>query len=221
MDKIITVDGPSGVGKGTLSQWLCEHTKFVLLDSGAIYRALAYGSMIENIATDDVTKLVSLANKLPISFEKTKILYDGKDVTPSIRNEKTAAVASIIAAIPKVRQALLARQKNFYNQSVGLIADGRDMGTEVFPEAAVKLFLTASPEERAKRRVLQLKNQGVNAKLTQITRDIEQRDERDRTRTASPLIPASDAIVIDTSFLSIEEVCEVANKAIDDKGILN
>lgn len=221
MDKIITVDGPSGVGKGTLSQWLCEQTKFVLLDSGAIYRALAYGSMIENIATDDVTKLVSLANKLPISFEKTKILYDGKDVTPSIRNEKTAAVASIIAAIPKVRQALLARQKNFYNQSVGLIADGRDMGTEVFPEAAVKLFLTASPEERAKRRVLQLKNQGVNAKLTQITRDIEQRDERDRTRTASPLIPASDAIVIDTSFLSIEEVCEVANKAIDDKGILN
>ena len=221
MDKIITVDGPSGVGKGTLSQWLCEHTKFVLLDSGAIYRALAYGSMIENIATDDVTKLVSLANKLPISFEKTKILYDDKDATPSIRNEKTAAVASIIAAIPKVRQALLARQKNFYNQSAGLIADGRDMGTEVFPEAAVKLFLTASPEERAKRRVLQLKNQGVNAKLTQITRDIEQRDERDRTRTASPLIPASDAIVIDTSFLSIEEVCEVANKAIDDKGILN
>lgn len=221
MDKIVTVDGPSGVGKGTLSQWLCEKTNFVLLDSGAIYRALAYGSVVEGIATDEINKLVDLANRLPVSFECSKVLYDGKDVTPSIRNEDTAAVASVVAAIPEVRKALLARQKGFYNKVFGLIADGRDMGTEVFPNATVKLFLTASAEERAKRRVLQLKNQGVNVNIAQITRDIEQRDERDRTRTASPLVPASDAIIIDTSTLSIKEVCNVVEKALFDNGILN
>lgn len=220
MDNIITVDGPSGVGKGTLSQWLCSKTNYTLLDSGAIYRALAYGSMVENIAETQVDKLVELAQSLPVSFAGTKILYNGEDVTPSIRNEETAAVASKIASISEVRTALLNRQENFYNKKNGLVADGRDMGTVVFPKAKVKLFLTASAAERAKRRVKQLKSQGVNAILDQITRDIELRDERDRTRSASPLVPASDAIIIDTSSLNIEEVCQIAEKALRDKGIL-
>jgi cytidylate kinase len=220
MDNIVTVDGPSGVGKGTLSQWLCEQTKFALLDSGAIYRALAFGSLEAGIETSDVKALVSLAKELPVSFEKTQILYKDIEVTPQIRNEQTAGVASVVAAIPEVREALLQRQKDFYSPSIGLIADGRDMGTVVFPKANVKLFLTASAEERAKRRVNQLKTQGVDAKIAQITRDIEERDERDRTRSASPLIPASDAIIIDTTSLTIEEVYQLAHNALIDNGIL-
>ena len=220
MDNIVTVDGPSGVGKGTLSQWLCDKTQSILLDSGAIYRALAYGSIIENIDETEVDKLVALAERLPVSFEGVLVLYDGKDVTPQIRNEETAAVASKVAAIPEVREALLERQKVFYNESLGLIADGRDMGSMVFPNAKVKLFLTASAKERAKRRVNQLKLQGINAKLDQVTRDIEQRDERDRNRSASPLVSASDAIIIDTTSLSVEEVCQIAEKALWDNGIL-
>jgi len=220
MDNIVTVDGPSGVGKGTLSQWLCDKTQFTLLDSGAIYRALAYGSIVENINETEVDKLVALAERLPVSFEGVLVLYDGKDVTPQIRNEETAAVASKVAAIPEVREALLERQKAFYNELLGLIADGRDMGSMVFPNAKVKLFLTASAKERAKRRVNQLKLQGVNAKIDQITRDIEQRDERDRNRSASPLVSASDAIIIDTTSLSVEEVCQIAEKALWDNGIL-
>ena len=218
MIPIITVDGPSGVGKGTLTQWLCDKTGFQLLDSGAIYRALAYGSAIENIKTDDISALVSLAKELPVSFEASSILYKGKDVTAHIRNEQTAAVASVVAAIPEVRAALLQRQKDFA-QLPGLIADGRDMGTIVFPNAVVKLFLTASAEIRAKRRVEQLKKQGVNANISQITRDIEERDLRDRTRSASPLVPAKDAVTIDTTFLSIEEVCKQAENILFKQGV--
>lgn len=220
MDNIVTIDGPSGVGKGTLSQWLCTKTNSTLLDSGAIYRALAYGSIIEKIADSDVIRLVELAERLPVSFESTSVLYDDEDVTPKIRNEETAAVASKVAAIPEVRKALLERQKNFYNKELGLIADGRYMGTEVFPQAKLKLFLIASAEKRAERRVKQLKSQGVNARIAQITRDIEQRDERDRNRSSSPLVPASDAIIIDTTFLSVEEVCKIAEKALLDCGMI-
>ena len=216
MIPIITVDGPSGVGKGTLTQWLCDKTGFQLLDSGAIYRSLAYGSVIEKI--DDISALVSLAKELPVSFEASSILYKGKDVTAHIRNEQTAAVASVVAAIPEVRAALLQRQKDFA-QLPGLIADGRDMGTIVFPNAVVKLFLTASAEIRAKRRVEQLKKQGVNANISQITRDIEERDLRDRTRSASPLVPAKDAVTIDTTFLSIEEVCKQAENILFKEGV--
>ncbi len=220
MDNIITVDGPSGVGKGTISQWLCDTTGFILLDSGAIYRALAYGSVLEKIATTEIEKLVSLAIQLPVKFESTAILYKNEDVTLHIRNEDTAAIASKIAAIPEVREALLARQKDFYQAKKGLVADGRDMGTVVFPNAKVKLFLTASARERAKRRIKQLQNQGVNANINQITKDIKDRDERDRTRSVSPLVPADDAIIIDTTLLSIKEVCQLAQQALWDKGIL-
>jgi len=216
---VITVDGPSGVGKGTLSQYLTCKTKFHLLDSGAIYRALAYGAVKQHLDVQDVPALVALAESLPVEFVATSILFDGEDVTASVRTEEVAAVASKVAAIPEVRVALLARQQAFA-KSPGLVADGRDMGTVVFPDAEVKLFLTASAEIRAERRVKQLKNQGVSANIGQIIQDIKERDERDSNRSASPLKPADDAIVIDTSDLNIEQVCQRAEQILRDKRLL-
>lgn len=214
-NSVVTIDGPSGVGKGTLAQFLCCKTGFHLLDSGAIYRSLAYGALEEGIAFDNLPGLVDLAENLPVKFIENSILYREKDITSKVRTEEVAAVASKVAAIPEVRAALLKRQKDFA-QPPGLIADGRDMGTVVFPNAPVKLFLTASAEERAKRRVKQLKNQGVDVNIRQITQDIMERDERDRTRKSSPLVPAEDALEIDTTDLSIEDVCQMAlNKLYD------
>lgn len=216
---VITIDGPSGVGKGTLAQYLTCKTGFHLLDSGAIYRALAYGAVKNNLALDDLPGLVKLAETLPVAFKATSILYEGVDVTAKVRTEEVAGVASTVAVIPEVRAALLQRQKDFA-QAPGLIADGRDMGTVVFPKSPVKLYLTASAEVRAERRVKQLKNQGVDANITQITQDIKERDERDTGRKTAPLRPADDAIVIDTSDLDIQEVCKKAESLLWDKGII-
>ncbi|RUM93330.1 MAG: (d)CMP kinase [Thiomicrospira sp.] len=218
-NSVVTIDGPSGVGKGTLAQFLCCKTGFHLLDSGAIYRSLAYGALEEGIAFDNLPGLVDLAENLPVKFIENSILYREKDITSKVRTEEVAAVASKVAAIPEVRAALLKRQKDFA-QPPGLIADGRDMGTVVFPNAPVKLFLTASAEERAKRRVKQLKNQGVDVNIRQITQDIMERDERDRTRKSSPLVPAEDALEIDTTALSIEEVCQMALNKLYDAGLM-
>ncbi|MDG6772906.1 (d)CMP kinase [Thiomicrorhabdus sp. ZW0627] len=216
---VITIDGPSGVGKGTLAQYLTCKTNFHLLDSGAIYRALAYGAVKHALALDDVSALTALAEKLPVEFVATSILYEGEDVTSKVRTEEVAGVASKVASIPEVRAALLARQQDFA-ELPGLVADGRDMGTVVFPDAAVKLFLTASAEVRAERRVKQLKNQGVSANIHQITQDIKERDERDSNRSTSPLKPADDAIIIDTSDLDIDQVCRKAESLLWDRGIL-
>ncbi|QBZ83224.1 Cytidylate kinase [Hydrogenovibrio crunogenus] len=218
-NSVVTIDGPSGVGKGTLAQFLCCKTGFHLLDSGAIYRSLAYGALEEGIAFDNLPGLVDLAENLPVKFIENSILYREKDITSKVRTEEVAAVASKVAAIPEVRAALLKRQKDFA-QPPGLIADGRDMGTVVFPHAPVKLFLTASAEERAKRRVKQLKNQGVDVNIRQITQDIMERDERDRTRKSSPLVPAEDALEIDTTDLSIEDVCQMALNKLYDAGLM-
>ena len=218
MIKIITVDGPSGVGKGTLAQLLCEHTGFHFLDSGAIYRTLAYGVLVKKLDIEQQAGLVALAQTLPVVFEPGKVLFEGQDISQAIRNEEVAAVASKVAAIPEVRAALLQRQKDFA-QAPGLVADGRDMGTVVFPQAQVKLFLTASPEVRAERRVNQLKNQGVTANIHQITQDIIERDQRDRNRAVAPLVPAEDALVIDTSDLDITQVYEKAKQILQDCGI--
>ncbi|WP_319379634.1 (d)CMP kinase [Thiomicrorhabdus sp.] len=216
---VIAIDGPSGVGKGTLAQYLTCKSGFHLLDSGAIYRALAFGALHNQIDLQDHQALVALALNLPVSFMGGSVLFEGKDVTSKIRTEETAAVASKVAAIPEVRSALLDRQKAFA-QAPGLIADGRDMGTIVFPSAPLKLFLTASAEVRALRRVKQLKNQGIDANIEKITQDIRERDERDANRKAAPLIAAEDAIVIDTSDMSIEEVCQKALFLMQERGLL-
>jgi cytidylate kinase len=215
---IITVDGPSGVGKGTLAQLLCEHTGFHFLDSGAIYRTLAFGVVEKGIELYDLPGLVALAETLPVIFTEGKVLFESRDISHLIRTEEVAAIASQVAAMPDVRAALLQRQKNFAEQP-GLVADGRDMGTIVFPQAKVKLFLTASAEVRAERRVNQLKNQGVTANIHQIIQDIVERDERDRNRAVAPLVPADDAFVIDTSQLSIEQVLEKAIEILQQRGI--
>ncbi|BCN93351.1 cytidylate kinase [Thiomicrorhabdus immobilis] len=216
---VITIDGPSGVGKGTLAQYLTCKTGFHLLDSGAIYRALAFGAVKNAIALDDVPGLVKLAETLPVEFKATSILYEGEDVTSKVRTEEVAGVASTVAVIPEVRAALLQRQKDFA-ELPGLVADGRDMGTVVFPASPVKLYLTASAEVRAERRVKQLKNQGIDANIAQITQDIKERDERDTGRKTAPLRPAEDAIVIDTSDLDIQEVCRKAESLLWERGLM-
>ncbi|MEA3404547.1 MAG: (d)CMP kinase [Pseudomonadota bacterium] len=216
---VIAIDGPSGVGKGTISQYLTCKTGFHLLDSGAIYRALAFGAVKNELALDNVAGLVKLAETLPVEFKATSIMYEGEDVTSKVRTEEVAGVASQVAVIPEVRAALLERQKAFA-LAPGLIADGRDMGTVVFPDAPVKIFLTASAEVRAERRVKQLKNQGIDANIHKITQDIKERDERDLNRSASPLKPADDAIIIDTSDLDVNQVCQKAESLLWDKGIM-
>ncbi|MGM0541149.1 MAG: (d)CMP kinase [Pseudomonadota bacterium] len=216
---IITIDGPSGVGKGTLAQHLTTKTGFHLLDSGAIYRALAFGAVKNQLALDDVPGMVTLAETLPVEFVGTSILYEGEDVTSQVRTEEVAGVASTVAVIPEVRAALMTRQRAFV-ELPGLVADGRDMGTVVFPEADLKIYLTASAEIRAERRVKQLKNQGVSANIHQITRDIEERDERDVNRKTAPLKPADDAIIVDTSTLNIEDVCKKIDSLLWDRGLI-
>ncbi len=222
MLKIITVDGPSGVGKGTLCERLCQITGFHFLDSGAIYRSLAYGVIAQQLDVDSlaaIDNITELAKSLPVTFKAGRIFYEQQDISLTIRNEDVAAIASKVAAIPAVRTALLQRQKAFA-QAPGLVADGRDMGTVVFPQADMKLFLTASAKIRAERRVNQLKNQGVTANIDQIIFDIEARDERDRNRSVAPLLPAEDAIVIDTSLLSIEQVVDNAVKIMQQRAVL-
>ncbi|HIQ40888.1 MAG TPA: (d)CMP kinase [Sulfurivirga caldicuralii] len=215
---VITIDGPSGVGKGTLAQKLVEKLGFHFLDSGAIYRALAWGVLQQNLDPEDTAAVVALARDLPVRFEAGRIWFADTDITTAIRTEGVAAMASKVAAIPQVREALLARQRDFV-QSPGLVADGRDMGTVVFPEAQVKLFLDASAPVRAQRRYNQLINQGVDANIDQIVREIEARDDRDRNRTVAPLKPAEDAFVIDTSHLSLDEVVAQACEVMRAKGI--
>ncbi|MBF6056906.1 (d)CMP kinase [Thiomicrorhabdus heinhorstiae] len=217
---VVAIDGPSGVGKGTLSQFLTCKSGFHLLDSGAIYRALAFGAIHNQIDLENHAALVELALRLPVSFMEGSVIYEGKDVTSKIRTEETAAVASKVAAIPEVRTALLDRQKAF-SQAPGLIADGRDMGTIVFPDASLKLFLTASAEVRALRRVKQLKKQGIDANIEKITQDIRERDERDANRKTAPLVAAEDAITIDTSNMNIEQVCQSALTLMRERGLLS
>lgn len=211
---IITVDGPAGSGKGTVSNAIAQKFNFHLLDSGAIYRLTAFAIHQTNIRHHDHPALIELINSLSIKFQPcsqygTAILLNDKNVTRAIRTEKCAADASKIAAIPQVRAALLTRQQNF-NRPPGLVADGRDMGTIVFPNASSKLFLTASAQTRATRRQIQLNNQGNNATLESLIKDIKERDKRDIERTIAPLKPANDAHIIDTDNMSVNEVIEQA-----------
>jgi len=207
---VITIDGPSGAGKGTVARIVAEQLGWHLLDSGAIYRVLAVAAEHHNIAVDDEESLLPIAAHLDVQFQicsegEGKVILEGEDVSNAIRTEEVGALASQVAAFPRVREALLRRQRAF-KVTPGLVADGRDMGTVVFIDAPVKVFLTASAEERAQRRFNQLKEKGFDVKIGRLLDDIRQRDERDQNRKVAPLVPAEGALVIDSTDLSIDEV---------------
>jgi len=210
---VIAVDGPSGTGKGTICSLLAERLGWHLLDSGALYRLVALLAERTGTSTSDETALAALAAGMELDFVRgdgetpIRALLAGEDVTAAIRSESVSRLASEVAACPAVREALLVRQRAC-RQAPGLIADGRDMGTVVFPDAELKLFLTASAEERARRRYKQLKDKGIGVNLRQLSADIAERDARDSQRTISPLKPAPDAVVIDTTDVAIDDVMQ-------------
>lgn len=221
--QIITIDGPSGSGKGTLAARLAAHYQYHLLDSGAIYRLLGLSlhqkDLLETLGQSDVVEQsAEIATHLDIQFLSTKkgvqILLEGEDVTETIRTERVGEFASKVAAIPALRTALFDRQRAFA-QAPGLVADGRDMATAVFPEAKAKIYLTASAESRAERRVKQLQGMGLDVKISDILANIQARDKRDMERNVAPLKPAADAYIIDSSTLSIEDVFKMMTSYID------
>ena len=211
MIPVLTIDGPSGVGKGTVARVIANNLNWHILDSGAIYRSLALAVTIKNISLDNLDKLLELSSELDLRFEtnnKTKhlnIFLDNVEISAQLRTEKIAAIASKLAMIGPLRDSLLIRQKKF-KMLPGLVADGRDMGTVVFSDAPFKVFLTANVEERAKRRLKQLHEQGITGNISQTLDEVKKRDERDVSRKHSPLKPAKDALIIDTSDLDINEV---------------
>ncbi|NHC03267.1 (d)CMP kinase [Acinetobacter sp. 187] len=221
--QIITIDGPSGSGKGTLAARLAAHYQYHLLDSGAIYRLLGLSlhqkDLLDTLDQADVLEQgAEIATHLDIQFLSTEkgiqILLEGDDVTETIRTERVGEFASKVAAIPVLRTALFDRQRAFA-QAPGLVADGRDMATAVFPEAKAKIYLTASAESRAERRVKQLQAMGLDVKISDILANIQARDKRDMERTVAPLKPAADAYIIDSSALSIEDVFKMMTSYID------
>lgn len=210
---VIAIDGPSGSGKGTIARRVADALGFHLLDSGALYRLTAISARKNGIPLDDVAAVARMARDLDIRFDSNeagseRIWLADEDVTLEVRKESTGAGASTVAAIPEVREALLLRQRAF-QKPPGLVADGRDMGSHVFTTAALKIFLTASAEERAKRRHKQLKDKGIGVSLAALSRDIEDRDRRDSERTVAPLKPAGDARILDSSGKSIEAVTQI------------
>lgn len=218
---VITIDGPSGSGKGTISRMLAQRLGWHFLDSGALYRLVALAAIRHGIKFDDIEGLQTLAAHLDVQFHsddearETAVLLEGEAVTTEIRSEDCGNSASKIAAIQVVRDALLERQRAF-SQPPGLVADGRDMGTVVFPKADLKIFLDASVEERASRRYKQLKEKGLDANINSLLDELTQRDERDRSRAVSPLKPADDAIEIDSSNMGIDEVLDAVCKLWQD-----
>jgi len=209
---VITIDGPSGAGKGTAAANLAERLGFHLLDSGAVYRVAALHALRHGANLDDESSVLETFSSLnasfkPLGLDGVAVLLGDEDVSNEIRTEQIGNAASKVAAMPQVRTDVLDEQRAF-RQSPGLVADGRDMGTVVFPDAPLKIFLTASAEERAKRRAKQLKDKGITATIPDLVREIGERDDRDASRTHSPLVAASDAITIESSDLSIDEVVE-------------
>ncbi|RCS58508.1 (d)CMP kinase [Parvibium lacunae] len=207
MSWIITIDGPTASGKGTVAHWVADKLGFHVLDSGALYRLTALAALEEGVAADDVPSLTDLAANLQVQFADYRVWLNGVEVSDAIRAEQVGNLASAIAVHAPLRAALVARQRAFA-QPPGLVADGRDMGTVIFPEADLKVFLTASVEERARRRYNQLINKGISANVDALLLDLQQRDERDRTRAVAPLVPAPGAVLLDTSAMSAEDAAE-------------
>lgn len=220
---VITIDGPSGSGKGTLAGKIASHYGYHFLDSGALYRLLGLAAYQADLLQEplNLPALEHLAASLDIEFivqdnQGTQILLNGQDVTDQIRTEEVGSMASKVAVIPSLREALFKRQRDFA-KAPGLVADGRDMGTVVFPDAPAKIYLTASAEARAGRRVKQLQDMGVDAKIDAILADLQTRDKRDMERTVAPLKPAHDALVIDSSVLTIDQVFKTLIDYIDSR----
>ena len=221
---VITVDGPSGAGKGTISHMLAATLGWHFLDSGALYRVVGQACLMEGVNWDDHPAVADIARHLQVSFSaapggEVLVAYKGLDVSREIRTEEGGRGASTVAAIPAVRNALLARQREFL-QAPGLVADGRDMGTVVFPAAPLKVFLTASALERAERRYKQLIAKGENVSLARLLEDIRERDARDSSRAVSPLVPAEDAIIIDSTATPIEDVFAQVMQKVKEKGLV-
>ncbi len=216
---VVAIDGPSGSGKGSLAGSIADRLGFHLLDSGAIYRLLALKALQQETDLDDESALIGLLENFDIRFEagtELAIPYlDGVDVSRDLRHERTGDAASRAARHPGVRANLLQLQRGFFRPP-GLVADGRDMGTVVFPDARFKFFLWASPEIRAERRYKQLINMGLSANIADLLAEIEERDERDRSRSVAPLVPAEDAIVVDSSLLDLTQVVELVLEHIED-----
>lgn len=216
---VITIDGPSGSGKGSLALRIARKLNFHLLDSGAIYRLAALKAIRKEVDLCDESAVLAVLQDFNIHFENGEELsvpfLDGEEVSSQIRRESTGDAASVIARYPGVREYLFERQRECF-QPPGLVADGRDMGTKVFPNARIKFFLYASVEIRAQRRYNQLISMGISANIAQLQADISERDERDRNRSESPLVPANDALVVDSSLLDLDQVTELMMSHIND-----
>ncbi len=202
---VIAIDGPSASGKGTIAQGVARALGFHYLDSGALYRLVALAARRQGIGLSDPQALAALAQGLEATFDGDQVILEGERVTDAIRSEEVSQAASRVAALAPVRSALLARQRAF-RQPPGLVAEGRDMGTQVFPDARLKIFLTASAEERARRRYKQLMDKGMRVSMSDLVREIAERDRRDRERAVAPLRQAEDAVLIDTTSLTVDEI---------------
>ena len=221
---VVTIDGPSGSGKGALTALLAKRTGFHVLDSGALYRLVGLAARKASVRLDDEQALGSIAENLDVSFvpddvdDDWQVYLSGERVSERIRTDKAGVDASMVSQFPQVRAALIGRQRAF-QQLPGLLADGRDMGTVVFPDAALKIFLTASAVERATRRYKQLKNKGMDVNFAGLLESIRARDERDSLRSVAPLVPADDAVVIDSSSMTLDEVVREAQSLMVDRSL--
>lgn len=217
---VITIDGPSGTGKGTLCHKIAQYLNWHVLDSGCIYRVLAYAAIQYKLKLTDAARLIKLLHKLNLSFhmdhDQNLVLLNGKNIFTAIRTEDCGQAASKIAILPTVREALLEQQRAFAKPP-GLVTDGRDMGTVVFPDAFLKIYLIATASERANRRYLQLKEKGIDVSLSVVMDEMLKRDSRDLDRLAAPLQPAKDALIVDTSGLTIAKVLDIVLKLVEDR----